>query len=127
MKCKSGVLGILFLFVANFPVWAKQNSRPFFVPTAVILNGAEVPPGLYELSWESHNSAVLVTLWKDGRFFVSAQGTWAKHRVKYPNDAALVQLNSDGSRLLVEIRLAGRKETIVFRSKDGQTVQVRAK
>ena len=127
MKRKLVLLGILFLLLINFPVWAKQNSRPFFLRTAVILNRVEIPAGLYDLRWESHDSTVLVTLWKDGRFFVSAKGTWAKHGVKYTNDAALVQLNSDGSHSLVEIRLAGRKETIVFRSTDDQTVQVQAK
>ncbi len=127
MKCKSVVAAILFLLVTNVPVWAKQNSRPFFLSTEVTLNGVEVPSGLYDLRWESRDSTVLVTLWKDGRFFASAEGAWVKHGVKYTSDAALVQLNSDGSHSLIEIRMAGTKKTIVFRSAVDQTVQVRAK
>jgi hypothetical protein len=124
---KRKVVGILFLLVTNFPIWAEPNSRPFFLSTAVTLNGVEVPSGLYDLKWESHDSTVLVTLWKEGRFFASAEGAWVKHGVKYASDAALVQLNSDGSHSLIEIRMAGTKKTIVFRGAVGQTVQVRTK
>jgi len=127
MKYKSVALGILVLWATNFQVWARQNSRPFFLSTAVILNGVEVPPGLYDLRWESHDSDVLVTLWKDGRFFSSAEGVWVKHGVKYASDVALVQVNSDGTRSLIEIRMAGANKTIVLRSAVDQAVQVRAR
>jgi hypothetical protein len=78
------------------------------------MNGAEIPAGLYYLSWDSHNSMVYVTLSKDGRFFATAQGTWVKNAVQYSNDAALLRVNSDGSRSLIEIRLAGVKKSIVI-------------
>jgi len=90
------------------------------------MNGAEVPSGVYDLTWESHNSTVRVTLWKDGRFIATAPGTWVKNGVKYTNDAALLRVNSDGSRSLVEIRLAGVKKTIVLESVD-PTLRLRAK
>ena len=113
MKFKRVVQTIVILLFVSFPACAS-NSRPFFLRTAVTMNGAEIPAGIYDLSWESHNSRVRVTLWKDGRFFATAQGTWAKNGVKYTNDAALLRVNSDGSRSLVEIRLAGVKKTIVL-------------
>jgi hypothetical protein len=117
MKFKLVVPAILILLLASFPVHAK-NSRPFFLRTAVTLNGAEVPAGLYDLSWESHNSTVSVTLWKDGRFIATSEGIWVKHGVKYAEDAVLLRVNSDGSRSLVEIRMAGIKKTIVLNSID---------
>jgi hypothetical protein len=103
---------VILLFV-GLPARAN-NSRPFHLQTTVTMNGAEVPAGTYELSWESQNSKVRVTLWKDGRFFATAQGTWVKNGVKYTGDAALLRVNSDGSRSLVEIRLAGVKKSIVL-------------
>jgi hypothetical protein len=117
MKFKLVVPAILILLLASFPAHAK-NSRRFFLRIAVTLNGAEVPAGLYDLSWESHNSVVSVALWKDGRFIATAQGAWVKHGVKYTEDAALLRVNSDGSRSLVEIRMAGIKKTIVLSSFD---------
>jgi hypothetical protein len=91
------------------------------------MNGLEVPAGTYDLSWESQNSKVRVTLWKDGLFFATAQGTWVKNGAKYPNDAALLRVNSDGSRSLVEIRLAGVKKTIVIENNIESKIQVGAK
>ena len=88
------------------------------------MNGAEIPAGIYELSWESQNSKVRVTLWKEGQFFATAQGTWVKNGVQYPRDAALLRVNSDGSRSLVEIRLAGQKKSIVIDNNIESTVQV---
>ncbi len=78
------------------------------------MNGVEVPAGLYELTWEVHNATVRVTLWKDGKFFATAQGAWVKNGSKYPEDAALLRVNSDGSRSLIEIRLAGTERAIVL-------------
>jgi hypothetical protein len=116
---------VILLFVCSLA--RANNSRPFYLRTAVTMNGVEVPAGTYDLSWESQNSKVRVTLWKDGLFFATAQGTWVKNGAKYPNDAALLRVNSDGSRSLVEIRLAGVKKTIVIENNIESKIQVGAK
>ena len=114
MKIKQAVsIFFVILLAASLPVYAS-NSRPFFLRSSVTINGAVVPAGEYQLSWESHSSNVNVTLSKDGQFVAGIQGTWVKHGIKYTGDAALVQVNPDGSRSLVEIRIAGTKRTIVF-------------
>jgi hypothetical protein len=125
VKFKFVVQTIVILLFVSFAARAN-NARPFFLPTTVTMNGAEIPAGLYDLSWESHNSAVRVTLSKDGRFFATARGTWIKNAVQYSNDAALLHVNSDGSRSLIEIRLAGVKKTIVLENVDS-VLQVGAK
>jgi hypothetical protein len=125
MKFKVVVQTIVILLLVSLPARAN-NSRPFFLRTTVTLNGAEVPAGIYDLSWESRNSIVRVTLWKDGRFFATAQGTWVKNGINYTGDAALLRVNSDGSRSLVEIRLAGVKKTIVLENTE-PIVQVGAR
>jgi hypothetical protein len=117
MRIKCFVFVSVILLIASLPAYA-DNSRPFFLRTAATLNGAEVPAGEYQLSWEAHSSTVRVTLSKDGRFVATAQGTWVKHGAKYPGDAALLRVNSDGSRSLVEIRLSGMKRTIVLDDRD---------
>jgi hypothetical protein len=113
MKFKLVVQTMVILLFVNAPARAN-NSRPFYLRTTVTMNGVEVPAGTYQMSWESQNSKVRVTLWKDGLFFVTAQGTWVNNGARYRNDAALLRVNSDGSRSLVEIRLAGVKKTIVL-------------
>jgi len=114
MRIKQAV-SILFLIVlaASLPVYAS-NSRPFILRSAVTINGAVIPAGEYQLSWESHSSNVNVTFSKDGQFVAGIKGAWVKHGIKYTGDAALLRVNSDGSRSLVEIRIAGTKKTIVF-------------
>jgi hypothetical protein len=124
VKFRSVVQTIVILLLVNFSADAKKSRHPFFLRTTVTMNGAEVPAGVYELSWESQNSKVRVTLWKDGQFFATAQGAWVKNGVQYPSDAALLRVNSDGSRSLMEIRLAGEKKSIVLDNNIELTVQV---
>jgi len=115
VKFKVVVPTLLILLTVNFPAWARKTpSRPFFLRSDATMNGVEVPTGLYELTWEVRNSTVRVTLWKDGKFFATAQGAWVKNGSKYPEDAALLRVNSDGSRSLIEIRLGGTERAIVL-------------
>ncbi len=127
MKFRSVAQTIVILLLISFSAYAKTSRRPFFLRTTVTMNGAEVPAGVYELSWESQNSIVRVTLWKDGQFFATAQGAWVKNGVQYPSDAALLRVNSDGSRTLMEIRLAGEKKSIVLDRSFESAVQARAR
>jgi hypothetical protein len=41
-------------------------------------------------------------------------GAWVKNGVRYTEDAALLRVNSEGSKSLVEIRIAGAAGAIVF-------------
>jgi hypothetical protein len=127
MKFKLNMCAVTILLLVHFSAYAKSSRHPFFLRTTVTMNGAEVPAGNYELSWESQNSKVRVTLWKDGQFFATAQGTWVKNGVQYPSDAALLRVNSDGSRSLMEIRLAGEKKSIVLERNFESAFQVGAR
>jgi hypothetical protein len=109
------LLPVLVLLLASSPIWAKKNSpRPFRLPVVVILNGAQVPAGTYELAWETQGSAVRVTLLKDGQFVASAPGAWIKTGIKYSEDQVLLRVNAEGSKSLMEIRIAGAARAIVF-------------
>ena len=117
MKIKTAVLITLMLLAASFPVPAKKNpARPFFMPTPVTMDGAEIPGGMYELTLESSNPNVRVTLWRDGRFVATARGVWVKSGVKFAEDTVLLRVNPDGSRSLIEIRIAGNARTIVLKN-----------
>jgi hypothetical protein len=116
----------LVLLITTSPVWGKKTPpHPFSLPFVVNLNGAQVPAGIYELTWEIQGSAARATLWKDGRFVATAPGAWVKSGVKYSEDEALIRLNSEGSRSLVEIRIGGTARAIVF-DPTGNTVHYSA-
>ena len=120
------VIALVVLLLASSPVWAKKNPpRPFSLPFVVTLNGAQVPAGTYELTWETNGSAARATLWKDGRFVATAPGAWVKSGVRYSEDAALLRVDSEGSKSLVEIRIAGATGAIVF-DPTGNTVHYSA-
>jgi len=116
----------LVLLVATSPIWGKKNPpHPFSFPFVVNLNGAKVPAGTYEVTWENQGSAARATLWKDGRFVATAPGAWVKGGVKYSEDWALFRVNSEGSRSLVEFHIAGTSRAIVF-DPTGNTVHYSA-
>ena len=125
MRIKTALSVVTLLLLGSLPAFAT-TPHPFFLRTTVTLNGVEVPSGVYDLSWDSEKTTVHVQLWKNGRFFASGEGKWVKSGVKYPNDAALLRVNTDGSRSLVEIRIKGIKKSIVFAGFE-PTVQVGSK
>ena len=119
MKIKASVVTVLVLLVASFPASAKKiPPRPFQLRDVVFLNGAEVPAGKYELTWEPRGSTVRVTLWKGGLFVATAEGAFVKNGVRFTEDEALLRVNSDGTRSLIEIRIAGAARAIVFNHPD---------
>jgi len=100
---------------ASVPVWARKHPpRPFIMRDTIYLNGAQIPAGSYQLTWEAHGSNARVTLSKDGQFVATAPGVWAKNGVKYAEDEALLRVNSDGTKSLVEFRIGGATRAIVF-------------
>ena len=115
MKIKFAVLTTLILLAVTW-VLAKKNSARSCCIDAVTLNGAEVPAGIYELTWETHGSTARVTLSKNGQFVATAPAVWAKNAVKYSEDQALLRVNSDGTRSLIEIgSRAGREQSYLLK------------
>jgi hypothetical protein len=127
MKIRSAALSTLIFLAVSFPLPAKKNpARPFFLQAPFIMNGAEIPRGMYQLTLESSNSSVQVTLWREGQFIASASGVWVKSGMKFTGNTVLLRVNPDGTRSLVEIRLAGTAKTIVLNNSDA-IIQVSAK
>jgi hypothetical protein len=116
MKRTVAVLGTCILLAASVPASAKRYPpRPFQLRQDVILNGAEIPAGVYLLLWETNGAKARITLQKDGKFVASAQGAFVKSSVKYSQDTAMLLDNPDGSKSLIEIRIAGSPKAIVLK------------
>jgi hypothetical protein len=116
MKSRTAVLAALIL-IAGLAARAKViPPRPLFLDRDITVNGASVPQGMYTLALESRGASVRATLWRGDRFIAAAHGTWVRHGIKYTKDAVLLQVNSDGTRSLMEIRLAGSAKSIVLDS-----------
>lgn len=119
MKIKAAALVAFLFLAAGVPALARKNPpRAFQLRNMVTLNGAQVPAGIYEMTWETHGSKARVTLRQNGKFVATAQGVWAKNGIKYSEDEALLRVNSDGTRSLIEIRISGAPRAIVFTEGD---------
>jgi hypothetical protein len=119
MRFKSLIFVTLILLGASIPTLAKKNPpRPFQLREEVILNGAQIPAGLYELIWETQGAKARVTLQKDGKFVATAEGNYVKSGMKFIQDAAVLRENPDGTQSLIEIRIAGSSNAIVLNSSD---------
>lgn len=127
MKLKPIFLIALWL-ATSFALPAKKTpGQPLFVPRPVTLEGAEVPQGMYELVLDTNNSGVHVELWKQGRFVAAGRAAIVKGGLKYTQNALLLRVNPDGSRSLIEIRLAGTAKSIVLQDQSQSTLQVRGR
>jgi hypothetical protein len=113
MKSKWTALIVLALLASNASAHPSKGHMLYF-SLPILVNGEQVPAGIYQVSLENHDSTALVTLSKNGKFVAGAKGTWVKQGTKFTDNAVLLRVNSDGTRSLLEIRLSGTKETIVF-------------
>ena len=113
MKIKWTALLALALLTVNASAHPRKGHMLYF-SLPILVNGVQVPAGIYSVSLETQDSVAMVTISKDGKFVAGAKGNWVKQGETFSDNAVLLRVNSDGSRSLVELRLSGTKETIVF-------------
>lgn len=124
MRIKVTVVAVFCLLAGVLPSSAKKSPlRPFYMPNAVTMDGAEIPQGMYQITVETQQSGVTVELWRDGRFIATARGTWVKSGMKFKDNTILLRVNPDGSRSLIELRLAGAAKSIVLKTPVDDKVQ----
>ena len=110
-----GLIAALFVVLIASPCMARTTSTTLLeFPTPIIVNGALVPSGIYRLTWETHATSVNIAIWKGATFMAGGEGAWVKEGTRFPGNAILLRVNSDGSRSLAEIRLAGFNKSIVL-------------
>ena len=113
MKAAKLSLLILVTLALTLSAWAN-NGKTLSFRTEVILNGTKLPTGFYEVNWVTHSPQATVTFVKAGQLMVAAMGKLVDRDVKYNADSVVYTNNPDGSHTLLEIRLGGRKQALVF-------------
>ena len=128
MRTKAIAVAVLCLLAVVLPASAKKSPlRPFYMPSTVSVDGAEIPQGMYQITVETQQTGVTVELWRDGQFIATARGTWVKSGMKFKDNTILLRVNPDGSRSLIELRLAGSAKSIVLKNPVDDRVQAVAK
>lgn len=128
MRINFRVVAVLWLLAGVLPAAAKKSPlRPFYMPNSITVDGAEIPQGMYQITVETQQSGVTVELWRDGRFIATARGIWVKSGMKFKDNTILLRVNPDGSRSLIELRLAGATKSIVLKTPVEDRIQAVAK
>jgi hypothetical protein len=107
------VIGLAFLLGAGVRAYGK-NARTFHLHHDALLNGQQLKEGEYKVQWESHNPTVTVTFLQGKHEVLTANGRWENRNSVADGNTIVYETNSDGSRKVLEIRLAGSREAIVF-------------
>jgi hypothetical protein len=92
-----------------------ETSTKVTLGSALSLNGTELKAGQYKVRWEEHSPEVKVTFSQGKKEIATAQGKIVDRGVQYRRNMVLDERKPDGSRMVVEIQLAGTNKAIVFR------------
>lgn len=93
----------------------ERGSRTIELRAGVKVNGSNASGGDCEIRWESYVTEATVKFLQRGSVVAVATGRWVPTETKYPSDAIVIQRGADGSRMLLEVRFAGMKRTLVLR------------
>jgi len=103
----------LFLFV-SLPAFAN-NSYTFHTADPVVApNGMEIPAGVYAVAYESHSPTATVTFKQNKRVVATVDGEWVDRDVVPESNGIVYRANPEGTRTLLEIRFAGKKQALLL-------------
>jgi len=103
----------LFLFV-SLPAFADSLHTFHTADSVVTADGTKIPAGVYDVTYKSHSPTATVTFKQGRRVVATVGGKWVDRDIKYDNDALVYDTNPDGTRTLIEIRFAGKKQALVL-------------
>ena len=109
------MLALAILVGANGATYA-QGSINLNISLPSSLNGTNIAPGEYRVRWDSHSPEITVTFNKGRKVIATADGKLVDRDTKYDHDGVVYRVNADGTHSIQEIRLAGKKQAIVFGS-----------
>jgi len=112
------ILGVSIVgFALAFALTANakgKNSQDLLVPYDGSVAGSHLASGRYHVQWLTHTPGATVTFQKGDKVVATAEGTVEDRGKKYSNNAVIYAEQSDGSRIIQEIRFKGSSEVIVF-------------
>jgi hypothetical protein len=106
------LLAILALSIASTLAMAKDY-RSLKLEYPVKINGAEVPAGVYKITWGPDDANAELTLAKGKEVVGTLAGKWVDRGSASRSDTVVYDANPDGSRRIAEIRFAGSNRVLV--------------
>lgn len=117
MKLKK-ILG--FTFVAMFLMTAvtmeaaRSKSKVLFVPYKGSVAGKSLSSGLYRVKCKTNGSNATLTFQLGHKVIATIDGKVAHRSTKYVRNEVVYNINPNGSRSIIEIRLAHPSQVVVF-------------
>jgi len=110
-----GLLPAFALLLATSAFAASKGT--FYVSEGVTVSGHELPAGEYQLRWEGTGPDVQVNILSlEGKLVTTVPAHLIELDRRGDNNAAVLNTNHDGTRLVQEIDFAGKKYALDFRT-----------
>ena len=92
----------------------ERGVKRLTLPSGLKLDGKFIPSGDCVIHWESYMPDAFVKFEDERGMGITVEGKWVKRDGRHDQDAIVYTRNNDGSRTLVELRLSGRGQVLVF-------------
>jgi hypothetical protein len=115
MKAKIQVASLMMALALFSGVNAlAKDSRTMTLKRAVSLNGKQLAPGQYKVSWETHSPEATVTFAQKSNVVATAEAKLVERPDRFDADAIVYSNNPDGTSSIVEIRFGGTNKVLTF-------------
>lgn len=105
---------VLALSLVTAGLAFTKDSRNVKLEYAASIHGTQLARGEYQVNWETHSPEATVTFKQKKTVVATAAGKLEQRPNKFENNSVLYSTNSDGSRSIVEIRLGGTNQVLIF-------------
>jgi len=78
------------------------------------LNGKELTPGPYKITWDGDTGDVKVSVMKGREVVAEGQARWEERNAAPENGGVVTHRNGSGESAIKEIRMAGKKSVLVL-------------
>ena len=114
-RISKSVLSALALLLATSAFAAnKANKGSFEVFEPVTVNGHQLAPGQYKLTWDGAGPGVDLMVLSQGKLVATVPAHLIELSQSEPNNAIVSNKNDDGSQSLTQIEFAGKKYALAF-------------
>lgn len=109
----------LLVGMVSLSGWAKSNKSSIDLPHAVMVNGTQIPAGVYDVKWEGDNNNLQVSVLKGKKVLATSPAKLVEQDKKQDTTAILVNHAGGEPGTLSEIRFGGKKSSLVLGGDNG--------
>ncbi len=109
-KSTTLTLGLAVLIATS--AFAAPNKGSLQITSPVTINGTQLKPGDYSVTWQGTGSDVQMSILKGKSVVTTTSAHVVELAQKSANDAAVITTGADGSKNIAEIHFIGKREAL---------------